>query len=72
MTVQLGGVAPDGKIPFSLMTKGDIFIRCKIEMLGERAQRHVSRGSNGHRGSMSDMTLVLHRSVSIDSKWGDC
>ena len=22
MTVQLGGAAPDGKIPFSLMTKG--------------------------------------------------
>jgi hypothetical protein len=33
-------------------------------MLGERAHRH------GSRGSMSDMTLVLHQSVSINSKGG--
>jgi hypothetical protein len=26
-------------------------------------KRHVSRGSDGHRGSMSDMNLVLHQSV---------
>jgi hypothetical protein len=26
---KLGGEAPDGKIPFPLMTKGEIFIRCK-------------------------------------------
>jgi hypothetical protein len=37
-------------------------------MLGERAQRHGSRGSDGHRGSMSDMTSVLHQSVSINPK----
>jgi hypothetical protein len=41
-------------------------------MLGERAQRHVSRGSDGHRGSMSDMTSVLHQSVSINAKGGYC
>jgi hypothetical protein len=41
-------------------------------MLGERAQRHGSRGSDGHRGSMSDMTSVLHQSVSINAKGGDC
>jgi hypothetical protein len=33
----LGGAAPDGKIHFPLMTKGEIFIRC-------RGQRHGSRG----------------------------
>ena len=41
-TIQLGGAAPNGKIPFPLMTKGEIFIRC-------RGQRHDSRGRNGHR-----------------------
>jgi hypothetical protein len=30
-TVQSGGAAPDGKIPFPLMTKGERFIRCRIE-----------------------------------------
>jgi hypothetical protein len=54
------------------MKKGEIFIRC-------RAQRHGSRGSDGHRGIMSDMNLVLHdmnsllhQSVSINAKGGDC
>jgi hypothetical protein len=41
-------------------------------MLGERAQRHASRGSIGHRGSISDMTSVLHQSVSINAKGGYC
>jgi hypothetical protein len=41
--VQLGGAALDGKIPLPLMTKGERFIRCRIEMLRERAQRHVDR-----------------------------
>jgi hypothetical protein len=61
-TVQLGGATPDGKIPLSLMTKGERFIRCK-------GHRHESRGSNGHKmqrteawfqGGMTDMTSVLH------------
>jgi hypothetical protein len=52
-------------ISFTLITKGGRFIRC-------RAQRHGSRGSDGHRGRMSDMTLVLHQSVSINAKGGDC
>jgi hypothetical protein len=42
--IQLGGAAPDGKIPFPLMTKGERFIRF-------RAQRHGSRGSDGQRGA---------------------
>jgi hypothetical protein len=48
------------------MSKGERFIICMDEdsMLGERAQRHVSRGS------MRNMTLVLHRFVSINSKGG--
>jgi hypothetical protein len=37
-TVQSVGEAPDGKIPLSLMTKGERFIRC-------RGQRHGFRGS---------------------------
>jgi hypothetical protein len=36
--VQSGGEILDGKIPFSLMTKGERFIRY-------RGQRHGSRGS---------------------------
>jgi hypothetical protein len=28
-TVQSGGEAPDGKIPFPLMTKGERFIKCR-------------------------------------------
>jgi hypothetical protein len=28
-TIQSGGAAPDGKIPFPLMTKGERFIRCR-------------------------------------------
>ena len=59
MTVQLGGVAPDGKIPFPLMKKGERFIIC-------RGQRH------GARGSMSDMISILHQSVAINSKGGYC
>jgi hypothetical protein len=58
--VQLGGLAPDGKIHFPLMTKEERFIRCRIEILGERAQRNGSKGRNGHRGSMSDMTSLSH------------
>jgi len=52
-------------IMLSLMTKGELFIRC-------RAQRHGSRGSNGHRGSMSDMNSILDQSVSINANGGYC
>jgi hypothetical protein len=38
-----------------------ISIWIKNYMLGERAQRHVSRGGDSHKGSMSDMTLVLYQ-----------
>ena len=61
------------------MTKGERFIRYRIEILGERAQRHGSKGRDGHRGSMSDMTSVfhdmtsvLHQMVSINAKGGSC
>ena len=57
--VQSGGATLDGKIPLPLMTKGERFIRC-------RGQRH------GSRGSMSDMILVFHQSVSINAKGGYC
>jgi hypothetical protein len=39
-------------------------------MLGERAQRHGSMGSDGHRRIMSDMTSVFHQSVAINAKGG--
>jgi hypothetical protein len=48
-TVQLGGETPDRKIHFPLMTKGERFIRCMIEMCGKKAQRHVDMGSNPRR-----------------------
>jgi hypothetical protein len=31
-------------------------------MLGERAQRHVSKGNDHHRGRMRDMSSTLHQS----------
>jgi hypothetical protein len=56
------------------MSKEEIFIKCMIEsyMLGERTQRHGSRGSDGHRGTMRDMTSTLHLIVSINAKEGYC
>jgi hypothetical protein len=60
----------DGKIPFPFMTKGEIFIICMIEMIGERTHRHGSMEGNGHRGSMSDMNSILHQSVAINAKGG--
>ena len=57
--VQSGGETLDGKIPLTLMTKGERFIIC-------RGQRH------GSKGSMSDMISVLHQSVAINAKGGDC
>ena len=50
-TVQLRGVALYGKIPFPLMTKGEIFIRC-------RRHRHDSKGSNGNIDA-EDIGMVL-------------
>jgi hypothetical protein len=49
------------------MTKEERFIECRLR---ERAHRHGSRRSDGHRGSMSDMNLVLHQSVAINAKGG--
>jgi hypothetical protein len=34
-------------------------------MLGERAQRHVSRGSDDHKGILIDMNSMLHQSDTI-------
>jgi hypothetical protein len=74
MTIQLGGESSDGKLPFPLMSKGERFTRYRTKsyILRERAQRHVSRGSDGHSESISDMTSVLHKSVSINAKGGYC
>jgi hypothetical protein len=47
-TSQLGGVNPNGKIHFPLMTKGEKFIRC-------RGHRHGSKERIGHR----DAGMVL-------------
>ena len=55
-TVQLLGEATDGKIPFPLMKKGEIFIRCKGKCLEKENIGMLPGGSDGHVGSMSDMT----------------
>jgi hypothetical protein len=47
---QLGGVSPNGKITFTLMTEGGRFIRY-------RGHSHDSRGSIGH----IDACMVLRR-----------
>jgi hypothetical protein len=49
-TVQLGGEAPNGKVPLPLMTKGEIFIRC-------RGQRHGSKG-NKYLSDAEDKGMV--------------
>jgi hypothetical protein len=60
------GATLDGKIPLPLMTKGERFIRCK-------GQRHGSRGSMSDITSvLHDMILVLHQSVSINAKGVYC
>jgi hypothetical protein len=41
-------------------------------MIGEKAQRHVSRGENGDKGCMSNMNFVLHQTISINAKGVDC
>jgi hypothetical protein len=42
--VLLGGAAPDGKIPFPLMTKGERFIRCKGKFLEREHRGMFPRG----------------------------
>jgi hypothetical protein len=44
-TIQLGGEAPDGNIPFSLMTKGEIFIICKGKFLEKEHRVMVLGGA---------------------------
>jgi hypothetical protein len=34
-------------------------------MLGERAHRHVSKGSDFHKGRINDMTSLLHQSDTL-------
>jgi hypothetical protein len=73
-TVQSGGASPDGKIPFPFMTKGERFIRCIEQRHGSRGRKFIiCRGQrHGSRGSMSDMISLLHQSVAINDKGGDC
>jgi hypothetical protein len=40
-TIQLGGEALDGKIPLSLMTKGERFLRCREQRHGSRGRRFI-------------------------------
>jgi hypothetical protein len=48
--VQSGGAAPDGKIPFPLMTKGERFIRCKGKCLKKEHVGMVPGGLMVTRG----------------------
>jgi hypothetical protein len=41
----------------------------KSPIFEERAQRYNSRGSDGHRGSMSNVSSALHQSDIPCSKW---
>jgi hypothetical protein len=72
--VQSRGETPDGKIPLPLMTKGERFIKCRGQRHGFRGSRFIRcRGQrHGSMGSMSDMISVLHQSVAINAKGGDC
>jgi hypothetical protein len=36
------------------MTKGDIFIRCGIDMIREREKRHVDKGSSPKESSVRE------------------
>jgi hypothetical protein len=65
------------------MTKGERFIRCRGQRHGSRGENlsdAEDRGKfiryrgqrHGSRGSMSDMISVLHQSVAINAKGGDC
>jgi hypothetical protein len=63
---QSRGAAPDGKTPFPLMTKGERFIRCKGKCLEKEHRGMVPGGAMVTRGSMSDMTSILHQSVAIN------
>ena len=69
-TVHLGGAAPDGKIRFPLMTKGERFIICRGQMHGSRGSIFIIyRGqTHGSRGSMSDMISVLLQSIVVNAK----
>ena len=49
--VKSGGAAPDGKIHFPLITKGERFVRC-------RGQRNGSRGRKDHK-DVEDRGMVL-------------
>jgi hypothetical protein len=63
-TVQLVGIALDGKIHLPFMTRGERFIICMIEMLGEREQRHVDMGVSPRRvqsgGAASNGDTLFH------------
>jgi hypothetical protein len=62
--------------------QGGIFIRCRgqrkfIRCRGQEENLSgkfiIYRGKrHGSRGSMSDMISVLHQSVAINAKGGDC
>jgi hypothetical protein len=64
--ISVRGSSPRWKYTFSIDDKGGEIYQM------QSTQRHGSRGRDGHRGSMSDMTSVLHQSVSINAKGGDC
>jgi hypothetical protein len=72
--VQSGGETLDGKIPLTLMTKEERFIRCRGQRHGSRGRRFIKcRGQrHGSRGSMSDMISVFHQSFAINAKGGYC
>jgi hypothetical protein len=53
---------------------GEIYQMQRIEawFQGEKWSQRCKGHRHGSRGSMSDMILVLNKSVSINAKGGDC
>ena len=71
-TVHSGGRNPGWKDAFSIDDKGgDIYQMQRIEEWFQR-ERWSQRCRHGSRESMGDMISVLHHSVSINAKGGDC
>jgi hypothetical protein len=69
---QLGGADPEWKDTFSIDDKGGEIYHMQRTKAWFQGERWSQRCRHGSRGIMSDMILVLHQSVAINAKGGDC
>jgi hypothetical protein len=58
-----------GDIPMGGVILIPLILGRKSPTFGENKERHSSMGSDGHRGSMSDISSTLHQSEIPCSKW---